>query len=333
MVIETPPRISPRMRWLTALGLAYMPLLAIYLVYAVWLRRLPDPLPTHWNSRGQVDGTTALAAFFAIMMAAAAAGALLATVGAVGARLGWLARRILVTVGAGVGAFVAGLWLTIAALARDHADPPPTSPALSMVAAPSWHIPVLLVGTALWTALAFVACGPAPAHPPAAGRPATALPRVDLPAGQRAAWSEISYPGPVAYLLLALLAAMAAVLTAWIDPWAATPVVLSAVVTFLLFITRLVVDRRGLRIGFGPWGWPRITVPLREIESAAVTTVRPSEWGGWGYRVRPGGRALVLRRGPGVRLELSGSRRFVASTRDPDTVAGLVNTLLDHDLC
>jgi hypothetical protein len=57
----------------------------------------------------------------------------------------------------------------------------------------------------------------------------------------------------------------------------------------VVLTVRLMVDRRGLLVGFGPWGWPRLTVPLREIEYAVVSTVRPSEWGGWGYRMRRGG--------------------------------------------
>jgi hypothetical protein len=92
---------------------------------------------------------------------------------------------------------------------------------------------------------------------------------------------------------------------------------------------RLSVDAGGLHVGFGPWGWPRLTVPLREIAYAEVVDVRPAEWGGWGYRARSGGRGLVLRRGPGVRLELSAGRHFVATARDADRVAGLLNALLD----
>jgi hypothetical protein len=91
---------------------------------------------------------------------------------------------------------------------------------------------------------------------------------------------------------------------------------------------------RGLRVRaveFGPWGGPRFRIPLAEIESAEVITARPMAWGGWGYRIRPGGRAVITRGGPGVQLALSGSRVFVTTTtRDPEAVAGLVNTLLDR---
>lgn len=123
---------------------------------------------------------------------------------------------------------------------------------------------------------------------------------------------------------------LAGVIGGFINPWAASPVVLAALLVFYLFTTRLLVDRRGLRVGFGPWGWPRIAVPLSEIESARTVTVRPLDWGGWGYRVRPNGRAVITRGGPGVELKLSADRVFVFTTRDPETVAGLVNSLLDR---
>ena len=49
-------------------------------------------------------------------------------------------------------------------------------------------------------------------------------------------------------------------------------------------------------------------------------------------RMMPGGRAVVLRRGPGVHLALSEGRRFVVSTHDPEALAGLVNTLVDRSV-
>ena len=123
---------------------------------------------------------------------------------------------------------------------------------------------------------------------------------------------------------------VAAGLMAWTGPWVLAPLLLVAVAVLTVSTARIVVDSRGLRIGFGPWGWPHLNVALREIEYAEVAQVRALEWGGWGYRARPGGRALVLRNGPGVRLELSDQRVFMATVRDPRTVAGLVNTMIDQ---
>lgn len=157
---------------------ACLPALTVYLTYRAWSHRLPDPLPTHWGLRGQVDGTTAVAGFLTVVLtvvlAMAAAGGLLAVAGALVTRLRWRARRMLVCVGASVAGFAAGLWLVIAGLSLDHTD-------ASQVPTPTWHIPVLLLATVGWGWLAFTACGSAPPHPAAVGRPGSHLPRVDVP--------------------------------------------------------------------------------------------------------------------------------------------------------
>lgn len=325
-VIEHEPRVSPVLRWLAGLLLASLPVAAILLSYSAWHSRLPDPLPTHWSLSGSVDGVTALTAFVTVTLAIAGAGVLVALIGAAGAPLSRRVRRVLVSSGGTVSAFGAGLWFIVALVALDVAD-------AREAPAPTWHIPALLVIMGAGFALTWLACPPPAAHPPARERPASGLPRLDLPPGQRAAWSEVAYPGAAIVLLGSALVAAAAVLVVAtpMSPWVASPLVLAAAVTVLGSVTRLTADRRGVRVGFGPWGWPRVTVALSEIESAKVTEVRPTEWGGWGYRVRPHGRAVVLRRGPGVELALSGQRRFVASTRDPETVAGLVNSLVEGE--
>jgi len=323
MVVEQPARSGTSRSWAVAVLVAFLPALVVALSYVLWQAKLPDPMPTHWNARGEVDGTTAVAIFLSAMLAVAAAGGLLGLVAAVATGMRGWTRRVLVTVGAAIGAFAAAVWLITAGLALGHAE-------ASQVPAPTWHLLVLLPAMAAWAGIGFATCGPIPAPPAATGRPAATLPRVGLLAGQRALWSESIRPGLLAYLAPLAVFAGAVVLAVTIDPWAASPLLFTGALVVYLLTTWLLVDQRGVQVAFGPWRWPRITVPLREIESADVTTVRPSEWGGWGYRMRPNGRAMVVRRGPGVRLELSDARHFVVSTRDPATVAGLVNSLIDQ---
>jgi hypothetical protein len=323
MVVEPSPG-TPSARWLAALVVGALPLVLIATTYARWRSRLPDPLPTHWGLSGRVDGTTSLVGFAATTLVIAGVGGLLAALGAAASALRWHTRRVLVTVGAAVGAFAAALWLMVAVLSLDRSD-------AFTVPTPSWHIPAMLLGLVVWAGVAFGCCGPAPARKAATGRPGAALPRVHLSPGQPAVWSELGHPGGWAYLVLLPLAAIGGVIAVLVNPWAASPVLFPAVVVLVVLTVRLAVDRRGLLVGFGPWGWPRLTMPLREIEYAEVTALRPSEWGGWGYRMRPGGRGVILRAGPGVRLRLSEDRQFVASTRDPQTAAGLINTLIDRE--
>ena len=88
------------------------------------------------------------------------------------------------------------------------------------------------------------------------------------------------------------------------------------------------VDETGLRLGFGPG--VRVRVPLADIRQASAEEIRPLAWGGWGYRVLPGKRALVLRGGPGLVLDLRNGNRFAVTLDEPETSAALVNGLLDR---
>ena len=312
------------LRWAAAVTVAALPLLVMVGTVLAWRERLPDPLPTHWGAVGRVDGVTSLAAVVAALCVTAAIGVLLAGVAAGRRRWSWHARRAVAAAGAVVAGFATGAWLMSALLALDAAD-------AYQAPAPTWHLALMLAVATLPAAGVFAALGAAPAGSPAAGRPAADLPRIDLAAGQQAAWSEVTVPNGMVVVLAVSLLATALLGALARSAWAAAPVVAVLLVVGLEFtLLRLTVDRRGLRVRFGPWGWPRVTVALDEIEYAEVVEVRPGEWGGWGYRMRPGGRALVLRRGPGVRLALSGGREFIATTRDPHTVAGLLNALIDR---
>jgi hypothetical protein len=317
---------APAARWLAGLLVAVLPLLFIVQTYRSWRGRLPDPMPSHWNASGQVDGTTSLSGMLTTAVVIAGVGVLLAVVAVVGGRfMRWGARRVLLCTGAGVAGLGASLWWLTASLALDVADAHQARP-------PTWHVLALLAGMVLPVVLAAVALGRGPAARPATGRPPEDAPRAHLAAGQPAVWTEVHYPSAPSLVVVAVTLAVGVVMAILINPWAASPAALAALVVALALTIRLTVDDRGLHVGFGPWGWPRLTVPLAEIEYAEPTEVRPLEWGGWGYRMMPGGRAVVLRKGPGVRLALSENRRFVVSTRDPEALAGLVNTLVDRSV-
>ncbi|MGN9811341.1 hypothetical protein ACTMSW_18505 [Micromonospora sp. BQ11] len=317
-------RLRAAARWLPAVVVAAAPTAVVQLTGRVWRTRLPDPLPRHWNASGRVDGVAGLGATLTALLWVAGMAAAIALVAALAPGLRWRARRVVIAVAAAVAAFCAGLWLVTVDLALD-------APQATAAPGPTWHILALMGGVTAWTLLAAAACGAPPAHPKAANPPPADLERIELRPGQRAVWSEVgSVPLPV-YLVLLPLLVIAAVLAVAVDLWVAAPLVITALLVLAVLCTRLTVDFRGVTVGFGPWGWPRVRVPLDEITSAWSTTVRVAEWGGWGYRMNldRAGRGLILRNGPGVRLELSADRYFVASVRDPHSVAGLVNGMLD----
>ncbi|WP_433795800.1 hypothetical protein [Actinoplanes sp. CA-252034] len=317
-------RTGRRVRRLLPVTLAALPIAVVPLTARWWTGRLPDPLPSHWDFAGRVDGTTGVGAMVTALLVVAAAPVLAALVAVLVPAVRWRVRRALAVTAGAVAAGAAAIWLVTAALSLDVT-------AAAEVPSPSWHIMVLFLGSAAWGALVALACGRVPEEPAVADAPPADLDRLDLGPGQRAAWSETPSLPPVLYLALLPLVVAAVALAVGVDVWAAAPLLIVAVAVLLLVRTRFTVDARGLTVGFGPWGRPRVRVPMREIVSAAPTTVHIAAWGGWGYRysLDGRGRGLILRSGPGVRVELSSGRYFVATVRDPRTVSALVNSLLD----
>lgn len=80
---------------------------------------------------------------------------------------------------------------------------------------------------------------------------------------------------------------------------------------------------------WGPLRWPAARFPFSKVTSVEVVDVAPLRYGGWGYRgsLRLFRRAaLNLRRGPGLRLGLRGTRTFVVTVDDPEPAAALIRS-------
>jgi hypothetical protein len=156
-------------------------------------------------------------------------------------------------------------------------------------------------------------------------------PSIGLAPGQRAVWLGRASSGLLIAVTVPVAAglAVAALLVGppegWILLLGAVVIGIAAILTTTIDVT---VAPTGVRIGLGPFGVPRKVIPLERIERADAIDVEPLAWGGWGYRVpRPGTSAVVLRRGPGVLLELAGNRRFVVTVDGAPQAAGLINDL------
>jgi hypothetical protein len=87
---------------------------------------------------------------------------------------------------------------------------------------------------------------------------------------------------------------------------------------------RVSVGPTGLRAGFGPLGWPRLRVELSEVTSVTIEDVVPMVYGGWGYRMLPGVRAIVIRSGEGLRVGRRGRSDLVITVDDAEVAAGVL---------
>jgi hypothetical protein len=275
---------------------------------------LPDPLPTHWNLRGEVNGTTPWPAFVAIALGCTGGALLVAAVLGL-TRRDERVRRDAVTGAAFLAWLLGGLSALTVLLSRGAA-------AATEVRLPWWAVPAVLAAAVVAARIAF-ACWPRPA--PVVSGPGAKVPSLVLAAGERAVYVTSLRSRGFAVLGF-VFAALAIVLFVYAGTAPGVAALLVAVAVLVLSRATLRVDASGLRIGFLPG--LRIRVPMERIRQATVDEIRPLEWGGWGYRVRPGRRALVLRAGPGLVLDLRDGGRFAVTVDDPEPPAALLNGLL-----
>ena len=77
-------------------------------------------------------------------------------------------------------------------------------------------------------------------------------------------------------------------------------------------------------ISLGPLGFPRRRVSIEKITGAGAIEVHPLAYGGWGWRMRPGRRAYIIRGGPAIRIERANG---VATVDDAPTGSAVIDTL------
>lgn len=277
---------------------------------------VPDPLPTHWDLGGDVDGTSGLAAFTTIVLGVVVLAAAVALV--LVARAGH--RTALGGLGAAAATWVAGLpaALFVATLVAS-AD---------AVRAADVRLPVLSIVAA--TLVPFVAAFAVhrllPAPLPDAEAPPAPPSSLVLADGERVAWVGQASSGR---MLVAGVVLGLGTVPLWFAVWpAALAAGLAAVALAWTHVVTVRVDDAGVAVSWGPAQWPRVRVPVDRIASAQAEHVEPLRWGGWGYRRTTRGRAAVARRGPGLVLTLRDGQRFAATVDRPEPAAELVNALV-----
>jgi len=109
------------------------------------------------------------------------------------------------------------------------------------------------------------------------------------------------------------------------------PLLVVGVVNQAFTSVRVSVDATGMRVAYGWLRWPSTRIGIDAIRQATAIDVRPSAWGGWGYRgsLRLNRRAaVVVRAGEGLRLDLRGGRVFLVTVDGAVNAAGLLNDTL-----
>jgi uncharacterized membrane protein len=196
--------------------------------------------------------------------------------------------------------------------------------------------PVLGVGLVVGLALSVVGWVVLPRVTPAV--PTTSeLPMLDLADSARASWTQRIAPSRLVVGVLTAVGLIAIVgggIVFWSAASALAGVILIGALIVLAVLVggslfwRVRIDSAGVDAR-SAIGFPRFTIPLGEIQSAAVITVKPAgDFGGWGIRWGGRGRlGIITRGGDALEVRRTNGRMLVVTVSDPVTGAALINTL------
>ncbi len=297
--------------WLT-LGLApAMLLVVMVLPFGLFWSSLPDPMAIHWGLGGEPNGSApplVLLVLLVVLFIAMAVGVRRAAGRAPIEGASFVAGLF------GVGALLAGVsWLSVLA----NRDVPQWTAAdeVNLIAALGLIVLAVLSAWLGWE----VAGGRSAAENAVRGP----SPTLDIAEPGSAVWAGRGF-GKLATSIALGVVVLGAITWGW------TAVVLVGIgfVVFLFSVVRVTVSRRGAVISLGWWGFPSWTVPMESISRAEVEMVNPMAYGGWGYRVRPGVRAVVVRAGESLRLVRDDATDLVYTVDDAERGAGLINSII-----
>lgn len=294
------------------------PLVVIFASWMSWRDLLPAELPRQWNSEGV---STTWPTGFAIVLFALM-GLASAIIAALALRPGWAEMRRKTFLWTGFAAGLAcGSWLLVAGstIAAGESSTPEVG-----------ALPLLLMAFMGYGLFPFLIAHKwlpdAPDQPPAA---------VALAPVETTEWSSTVRAPLFGWLGIAMIG-LAVTLFVLTDAGLGAggvnvvgPVVLLVAGLPMLVFARLraSVDKRGLKVITWMFGLPLKRIPLTAIESAHTDTLEPLRWGGWGYRVRAGASAIVLRTGPALVVNLRNGKQFAVTLDEPETPAALLNAL------
>lgn len=304
-------------------GLAVLPPLAFVAAsWLTWQDRLPAELASHWSDNGPADDSMATGTLIILALALTGAPAVIGMAAALrrGLRPAFL-RAVLGICGvvAGMGATT---WLLSAMLTM-------AAGSASEAVLGWWQI--ALIASFLYGAVPYF-IAPSPRFTSNAMKGSLALGAQETAAWSRTITSKALMLAPI--LLLALAAAI--YLPDLLAGNGATSgiglatMLASVVVVALIVHLQVSVDWRGLRVVTAVGRIPLKRIRLDDIADIEVTVLRPSEWGGWGYRFMPGRSAIIMGAGPGLIVSTVQGKQFAVTVAEPEVAAELLLALRDR---
>lgn len=286
--------------------------------------RLPDPMATHFSGGLRADGFSSPGTFLwvivAVTAAVAATFAAMAMTGVTSVRAG----KVFIGIGAGSIAFGPVLAVSVA------------HPQLELSEAADFHLPAInlvaaLLGSIVIGVIAAMIIRPRVEQE----KPVPEAEPIAVTESSRAAWfasGRVSLLPMIVIVVAILVTAVAAVLgfragDTGLGVGMGVTAAIVALTAAMFAIVRVRIDASGVRWSLGP-GFPRGHVPLGSIRSISAVELKPSEWGGWGYRLGGQGTAILLRGGEGLRIEKADGSALFISVDDATRGAALAQGYL-----
>ncbi|MEV3861067.1 hypothetical protein AB0J38_43000 [Streptomyces sp. NPDC050095] len=302
--------------------------LAALVVGGVYLgvrERLPDPIATHFPGSGAPDGFGSGGGFVGVAVGVLLGmGVLMGALG--GFQQAGAARWIppLSWAAAGLTGSVMVSALVVNSGVADAHD----------VRMPVWHLGIgcavaVAAGCAGWLIARGWPGGPV-------GRGVGPAGRLTLGETESAVW--VRGTGSWQLGLIGGVLVVGGVATVAPLGWIPCTVLVPAGLSCLVF-SRLQVAAgpRGLSVSVLGLPWARVRVPLDGMASATARQVSAiGDFGGWGYRIRPGASGVILRSGEALVVRRRGrdggedGREFAVTVQDAATAAALLTSLIDN---
>lgn len=296
-------------RWGRLLGLAGLMVVLGWIPLAVGWSHLPDPAATHWGVGGLPDGRLPLWGVALLPVFIVGIGLLSSSLFRVEGRPSAEAVAMVGLLGGlGLPLMISVVYLNWDAPSWQDAGPF------------SWLYLVATVAGAVAGAVIGYSIG-SRWYPPPRMEDRPSAPATDIASGEAVYWlgsCRVTWP-----LLVLGGVGIAIFFTPGWMRWMALMFAILALLFSRVYVTvsneRMVVRLGGVVVAK--------RIPVTSVTEARSIDLEPAAWGGWGWRIRPGRTAIVLRRGDAIEVTVGGERRFAVTVDDAATGAALLNGL------
>lgn len=300
-------------RKLVLLGTPVLAAAVMVLAAAVLADQLPAEVPSHWGTGGLSDDTMPLWAYTGLF------GTLAVSLGlgfqSLRHRLGEpVSQRLVGGLGVGMAVWMAALHVGTLLAARGTTGPIPF-PTTAFVGS--------FVAAFVATALAAAVVRPIERH----GELLAATP-IAVEPGEAVVWSGQGVAAPWTWMLLGTALLPVPIVVVVGLAWLAVLLVAVGLVAMTVLRVRVTVGPQGVVARTGPFGLVRFGVPLDDVTEVHAEVIDPLHYGGWGLRFLPGVRGLVVRNGPGLRIERTDGPTLVVTVDGAAEAAGVLQAHL-----